>query len=82
MYLENVVVDAMDPQRLGRFWGALLGFGVVAGLLEGFVTGSPLPTWARVGIGVVVWAAFGTYVVRLGRDATDGLRRDHRPGTR
>lgn len=25
MYLENVVVDAMDPQRLGRFWGALLG---------------------------------------------------------
>ncbi|WP_392541879.1 VOC family protein [Oryzobacter telluris] len=25
MYLENVVVDARDPQRLGRFWEALLG---------------------------------------------------------
>ena len=25
MYLENVVVDALDPQRLGRFWEALLG---------------------------------------------------------
>ncbi|MFC7485340.1 VOC family protein [Knoellia sp. CPCC 206453] len=24
MYLENVVVDAQDPQRLGRFWEALL----------------------------------------------------------
>ncbi|HEX4903168.1 MAG TPA: stage II sporulation protein M [Acidimicrobiales bacterium] len=45
----------------------LIGAFGVAGLIEGFVTGSPLPTWARVGIGVVVWAAFGTYVVRLGR---------------
>ncbi len=25
MYLENVVVDALDPQRLGRFWEAALG---------------------------------------------------------
>ena len=25
MYLENVVVDAQDPRRLGRFWEALLG---------------------------------------------------------
>ncbi len=25
MYLENIVVDAHDPQRLGRFWEALLG---------------------------------------------------------
>lgn len=25
MYLENVVVDAQDPGRLGRFWEALLG---------------------------------------------------------
>ena len=25
MHLENVVVDAVDPQRLGRFWQALLG---------------------------------------------------------
>lgn len=25
MYLENLVVDAQDPQRLGRFWESLLG---------------------------------------------------------
>ncbi|WP_353952006.1 VOC family protein [Knoellia sp. S7-12] len=25
MYLENVVVDAQDPQLLGRFWESLLG---------------------------------------------------------
>ncbi len=25
MYLENVVVDALDPQRLGRFWSDALG---------------------------------------------------------
>jgi len=47
----------------------LVGGFAVAGLIEGFVTGSPLPTWARVGIGIAVWAAFCTYVVRLGRDA-------------
>ena len=25
MYLENVVFDALDPQRLGRFWEAVVG---------------------------------------------------------
>jgi len=25
MYLENVVIDAVDPQRLGRFWEAVVG---------------------------------------------------------
>jgi hypothetical protein len=25
MYLENVVLDAVEPQRLGRFWEAVLG---------------------------------------------------------
>lgn len=29
MYLENVVVDAADPRRLGRFWEALLGTSVL-----------------------------------------------------
>lgn len=47
----------------------LLGAFAVAGLIEGFVTGSPLPTWARVGVGLLVWLAFGTYVVRCGRAA-------------
>lgn len=38
----------------------------VAGSIEGFVTGSSLPTAARVGIGVVVEVAFVAYVVSLG----------------
>lgn len=45
----------------------LVGAFVVAGLIEGFVTGSPLPTLVRVGIGVLVEVAFITYIVRLGR---------------
>ena len=47
----------------------LVGAFVVAGLIEGFVTGSPLPTTVRVGIGVLVQVAFVTYIVRLGRAA-------------
>jgi uncharacterized membrane protein SpoIIM required for sporulation len=39
----------------------------VAGLIEATVTGSGLPTWVRVGIGVTVEAAFCTYIVVLGR---------------
>ncbi len=39
---------------------------IVAGLIEGFVTPSQLPTSMRVGIGVVVFAAFCTYLVTKG----------------
>ena len=48
--------------------GLVLTF-LVAGLIEGFVTGSSLPTAVRVGIGVVVEALFVVYVVVLGREA-------------
>jgi uncharacterized membrane protein SpoIIM required for sporulation len=41
----------------------------VAGLIEGFVTGSALPPAMRVAIGLVAWAAFVTYIWVLGRDA-------------
>lgn len=44
---------------------------LVAGLIEGFVTGSPLPTFARVGIGVLAEVAFLLYVVVLGREAAE-----------
>jgi uncharacterized membrane protein SpoIIM required for sporulation len=52
----------------------------VSGVVEAFVTPSPLPTWARIGIGVVVWAVFLAYVAVLGRRAarsgeTGDLRR-------
>jgi uncharacterized membrane protein SpoIIM required for sporulation len=42
---------------------------LVAGTIEGFVTGRPWPTWLRVGIGVAAEAAFLAYVVVLGRRA-------------
>ncbi len=42
----------------------------VAGIIEGFVTGSTLPTAVRVGIGVAVEVAFLLYAVLLGRSAT------------
>lgn len=42
---------------------------LVSGLVEAFVTPSPLPTWARIGIGVVVWAGFLGYVAWFGRPA-------------
>ena len=39
---------------------------LVSGVVEGFVTPSGLPTWARVGIGTVMEAAFLVYVYALG----------------
>jgi uncharacterized membrane protein SpoIIM required for sporulation len=40
---------------------------LVSGLIEAFVTPSPLPTWARIGIGACAEAAWLTYVIVLGR---------------
>ncbi len=42
---------------------------LVSGVVEAFVTPSPLPTWARIAIGALVWVAFLAYVVRFGRAA-------------
>jgi len=42
---------------------------LVAGTIEGFVTGSALPTAVRVGLGVVVEVAFLAYAWALGRRA-------------
>lgn len=48
--------------------GLVLAFSA-AGLIEGFVTGSSLPTPVRVGVGVAVWLGFLTYLWRFGRSA-------------
>src|SRR5262249_61353136 len=42
---------------------------LVSGAIEAFVTPSPLPTWARIGIGAIAEAAFLGYVFVLGRRA-------------
>jgi len=61
---------------------------LVSGLIEGFVTPSDLPTWARVGIGVVALGLFLLWVFVPGRravragvtgDLTDDLRGDAPP---
>jgi O-antigen ligase len=39
---------------------------LVSGVVEAFVTPSPLPTWARIALGAVVWIAFLVYVFVLG----------------
>jgi uncharacterized membrane protein SpoIIM required for sporulation len=62
--------------------GLMLAF-VTAGLIEGFVTPSGLPTWARVGIGVAVEVVFLSWVIVRGRAATargvNGLIGERRP---
>ncbi|MFL6070531.1 MAG: stage II sporulation protein M [Actinomycetes bacterium] len=42
---------------------------LVSGVIEAFVTPSGLPTWVRIGIGVVALSGFITYVGVLGRRA-------------
>lgn len=52
--------------------GMAIGLAVVllvSGVVEGFVTPSGLPTWARIAIGVLVEVAFLLYVFVLGRRA-------------
>jgi uncharacterized membrane protein SpoIIM required for sporulation len=39
----------------------------ISGVIEAFVTPSPLPTWARIGIGVLAEVAFIGYVFTVGR---------------
>ena len=38
MYLENLVFDAVEPQRLGRFWEAVVGGERLTDVPEGFET--------------------------------------------
>ena len=48
--------------------GLIVVFGVAA-LIEGFVTGAPLPTWLRVGVGVLAEGAFLAFAWVYGRQA-------------
>jgi uncharacterized membrane protein SpoIIM required for sporulation len=55
----------------------------VSGLIEAFVTPSPLPTMARIGIGFTAFIGFLAYVVLLGsRAATRGETGDLDPSMR
>jgi uncharacterized membrane protein SpoIIM required for sporulation len=47
----------------------LVGVLLVSGLIEGLVTPSSLPTFVRVGIGIIAEVAFLSYIVYFGRRA-------------
>ncbi|MFJ5927928.1 stage II sporulation protein M [Kitasatospora sp. NPDC092948] len=71
--------------------GSVIGLAailLVTGIIEGFVTGSALPTWLRVGIGFAVEALFLVYALVLGKraaargelgDVEAADRTDHQP---
>jgi uncharacterized membrane protein SpoIIM required for sporulation len=79
MRLGWTVIDPGPRRRteaLAEQGRAVVGVGLgliavlfVSGLIEAGVTPSGLPTWARVGIGLVAEGVFLTYVVVLGRRA-------------
>jgi uncharacterized membrane protein SpoIIM required for sporulation len=60
---------AREGRTAGTVALGLVAVLLVSGVIEAFVTPSPLPTWARVGIGVLAEAAFLTYVFGPGRAA-------------
>lgn len=60
---------AREGRTAGTVALGLVAVLFVSGLIEAFVTPSPLPTWARVGIGVLAEATFFAYVFVLGRQA-------------
>ena len=59
-----------EGRRMIALLAGLVAVFAAAGLIEGFVTGAPLPTWVRVGIGVAAQVVFMAYVTVLGRRAT------------
>jgi uncharacterized membrane protein SpoIIM required for sporulation len=65
---------AREGRTAGTVALGLVAVLLVSGLIEAFVTPSGLPTWARVGIGVLAETVFFAYVFVLGRNA---VRRGH-----
>jgi len=60
---------AREGRSAGTIALGLIAVLLVSGVIEAFVTPSPLPTWARIGIGLVAEALFFAYVFVLGRSA-------------
>jgi uncharacterized membrane protein SpoIIM required for sporulation len=60
---------AHEGRTAGTVALGLVGVLAVSGCIEAFVTPSPLPTWARIGVGILAEATFLSYVFVLGRQA-------------
>jgi uncharacterized membrane protein SpoIIM required for sporulation len=65
----RVVALAVEGRALITIAIGLVFVLFTSGLIEAFVTPSPLPAWVRIGIGGVVEAAFLSYVIVFGRRA-------------
>jgi uncharacterized membrane protein SpoIIM required for sporulation len=77
--LPRAVALAAEGRRSVAIVIGLIAAFLIAGTVEGFVTGSPLPTWARVGVGIVVEVLFVGYLVLRrprGDRALAGAHRD------
>ncbi len=61
---------AEEGRRAVTILIGLVAVFLTAGLIEGFVTGAPWPTWVRVSIGVATLIVFLAYVYVCGRQAT------------
>jgi len=68
-YPRSVALSRAGPQAITLVLGTVLTL-AVAGTIEGFVTGSALPTTVRVGIGVVVELTFLSWVLLCGPTAS------------
>ncbi len=60
---------AREGRTAGTVALGLVAVLLVSGIIEGFVTPSPLPTWVRIGIGVTAELLFLAYVFVVGRAA-------------
>lgn len=60
---------AREGRTVGTVALGLVAVLLVSGIIEAFVTPSPLPTWARLAIGILAELVFFAYVFVLGRDA-------------
>lgn len=65
----RVVALAEEGRALFTVAVGLVFVLLTSGLIEAFVTPSPLPAWARIGIGAIAEAAFVSYVIVFGAKA-------------
>lgn len=75
---EGLVAEALDAARLLGGTTIVL---VVAGLIEGFVSPSPLPAWAKAATGVAAGATLLLWVLLGGRRPGAGGEGADLPGT-
>ena len=61
---------AIAGRNMGTVALGLVVVLLVSGIIEAFVTPSPLPTWGRIAIGILAEIAFFLYVFVIGRQAS------------